>query len=142
MNYKALALAAAALAVYASSGQGQTAPEARAPAVVVPVANQPPAQLYIDPPLPGPLASGRVIIPYRAENLKLVPVFGPAALDVSPRIGHIHVTVDDNPWRWADTSGEPVIINGLPKGPHKVLIELVDTNHMTLDQGVVSFVIP
>ena len=137
-----MVLAAVAVAVYTSSGQGQTAQETRRPAVVVPVANEPSAKVYVDPPRPGPLASGRVIIPYRTANLKLVPVFGPAALDVSPRIGHIHVTVDDNPWRWADTSGEPVIINGLSKGPHKIMIELVDANHMTLDQGVVNFVIP
>jgi Family of unknown function (DUF6130) len=30
-----------------------------------------------------------VYIQYRAENLQIVPVFGPKALDVSPRIGHI-----------------------------------------------------
>jgi hypothetical protein len=71
-----------------------------------------------------------------------VQVFGPAALAVSPRIGHIHVTVDDAPWRWADASGEPLIINGLPAGPHKVRIELVNANHQTLDRGVVNFVIP
>ena len=47
---------------------------------------------------------------YRAENLRIVPVFGPKALDVSPRIGHIHVTVDDAPWHWADASGEQLII--------------------------------
>jgi hypothetical protein len=51
------------------------------------------------------------------------------ASDVSPRIGHIHVTVDDAPWHWADASGEQLIITGLPAGPHKVLIELVDANH-------------
>jgi Family of unknown function (DUF6130) len=85
---------------------------------------------------------GRVVIQYRAENLRIVQVFGPAALDVSPRIGHIHVSVDDAPWRWADASGEPLIINGLPTGPHKILIELVNTNHQTVDQGVVNFVIP
>jgi len=45
------------------------------------------------------LAQGRVVIQYRAENLRIVPVFGPAALNVLPRIGHIHVTVDDAPWR-------------------------------------------
>ena len=39
-------------------------------------------------------------------------------------------------------SGEPLIINGLPAGPHKVLIELVNRNHQTLDRGVVNFVIP
>lgn len=39
------------------------------------------------------------------------------------------------PWRWADASGEPLIINGLPQGPHKVLIELVNANHQTVDKG-------
>jgi hypothetical protein len=71
-----------------------------------------------------------------------VPVFGPAALDVSPRIGHIHVTVNDAPWHWADASGEPLIMNGFPAGPHKVLIELVNANHQTLDKRGVTFVIP
>ena len=74
--------------------------------------------------------------------MRIVPVFGPNALHVSPRIGHIHVTVDDAPWHWADTSGEPLIMNGFPAGAHKVLIELVDANHQTLDKGVVTFVIP
>jgi hypothetical protein len=102
----------------------------------------PPAKIIIDPPLAEPLSHGRVVIQYRAENLHIVPVFGPKALEVSPRIGHIHVTVDDLPWHWADASGEPLIFNGFPAGPHKVLIELVDANHRTLDKGVVNFVIP
>ncbi len=42
----------------------------------------------------------------------------------------------------ADASGEPLIINGLPAGPHKVLIELVNANHQTLDKGILTFVIP
>ena len=29
-----------------------------------------------------------------------------------------------------------------PAGTHKVLIELLDANHQTLDKGVVTFVIP
>jgi PAS domain S-box-containing protein len=37
----------------------------------------------------GPLAHGQVVIQYRAEYLRIGPVFGPHALDVSPRIGHI-----------------------------------------------------
>jgi hypothetical protein len=69
-------------------------------------------------------------------------VFGPKALDDSPRIGHIHVTVDDAPWHWADASGEPLIIVGLPVGPRKVLIELVNTNYETLDKTIVTFVVP
>jgi hypothetical protein len=58
------------------------------------------------------------------------------------RIGHFCVTVDDAPCRWPDANGEPLIINGLPAGPHKVLIELVNADHQTLDKGVVTFVIP
>jgi hypothetical protein len=52
------------------------------------------------------------------------------------------VTVDDAPWRWADASGNPIILMGLPPGPHKVLIELEDANHRTLDKGTITFVIP
>ena len=51
---------------------------------------------------------GLVFIQYRAENLHIVPMFGKGALDVSPRIGHVHLTVDDAPWHFADASGENV----------------------------------
>jgi hypothetical protein len=131
-----------ALALCASGAFAQTAREIRGPAGVVPLASEPPAKIIIDPPLADSLAHGRVVIQYRTENLRIVQVFGPTALDVSPRIGHVHVTVDDAPWRWADASGEPLIVNGLRSGPHKILIELVNANHQTLDQGVVNFVIP
>src|SRR6185295_3088281 len=72
---------------------------------------------------------GLVQIQYKAENVRILPVFGKAATDVSPRIGHLHITVDDLPWLWADSSDLGTIdIAGLPPGPHKVKIELVDTN--------------
>jgi hypothetical protein len=127
----------------ASGALAQTAKEFRGPPGVVPLSvAEPPAKIIIDPPVADWLAGGRVVIQYRAENLRIVQVFGQAALDVSPRIGHVHVTVDDAPWHWADASGEPIIITRLPSGPHKVLIELVNANHQTLDQGVIEFVIP
>ncbi len=135
-------LLGAFLAMSASSALAQSARDIRGPAPVVPLASEPPARLIVDPPIPEALAKGRVYIQYRAENLRIVQVFGPAALAVSPRIGHIHVTVDDLAWHWADASGEQLIITGLPVGPHKVLIELVNANHQTLDQQTVSFVIP
>jgi Family of unknown function (DUF6130) len=113
------------------------------PASVIPLANEPQAKIFIDPPLAEPLASrGAVVINYCAENLRFVPVFGPNALPVSPRVGHIHVRVDDASWVWADASGNPIILMGLSPGPHKVLIELEDANHHTLDQGAVKFVVP
>ena len=143
MKTVGLPLAAMAFAFCTSGASAQTAREIRGPAGVVPLAGEePPAKIIVDPPLGDSLAQGRVVIQYRAENLRIVQVFGPAALDVSPRIGHIHVTVDDAPWRWADASGEPLIINGLPAGPHKVLVELVNANHRTLDQKVVTFSVP
>jgi hypothetical protein len=132
----------AAVILCASSSIAQTARDLRGPAAVVPLATEPPPRIVIDAPLAEWLAEGRVVIQYRTENLRIVPVFGPNALDVSPRIGHIHVTVDDSPWRWADASGEPLIINCLPPGPHKVLIELVNANHQTLEKGLINFVVP
>jgi hypothetical protein len=112
------------------------------PAPVVPLESQPPPALVVDAPLPEQLAAGLVVIRYRAENLRIVPVFGPNALDVSPRIGHIHVTVDGAAWHWADGSGEPLIIQGLSPGPHTVLIDLADPTHHVLDSRTISLEIP
>jgi len=61
---------------------------------------------------------------------------------VSPRIGHIHVSVDDTSWVWADARGNPIILQHLLPGPHKVAIELNDANHHPLDKGSVTFVVP
>jgi hypothetical protein len=121
----------------------QSAMDKCRPASVIPLASEPPAKLVIDPPLAGPLAArGVVVIQYCAENLHLVPVFGPDALAVTPRVGHIHVRVDNASWVWADASGNPIILMGLSPGPHKVLIELEDANHHALDKGTVKFVVP
>ena len=100
------------------------------------------AKIIIDSPLPEPLARGVVFIRYRTENLELVPIFGDAALSVSPRIGHIHVTVDDAPWHWVEASGNPVIVQGLSPGRHRILLELANANHKVLDQGMVELTIP
>jgi len=107
--------------LFATAGVAQTARGVRGAAAVEPLQNEPAAKIVIDPPLAEPLSHGRVVIQYRTENLHLAPVFGPAALAVSPRVGHVHVSLDDSPWVWVDTSGEPVIANGLTPGPHKSL---------------------
>jgi hypothetical protein len=118
------------------------AKDIRGPSALVAIENEPPPRLIVDPPLPEQLALGRVFIQYRAENLRIVPVFGLGALDVSPRIGHIHVTVDDAPWHSADASGETLVIVGLPPGEHKVLIELADSTHKVMISQAVSFLVP
>ena len=104
---------------------------------------QPAAKIVVDPPLAEPLSRGVVFIQYRTENLQVVPVFGAQAANVSPRIGHLHVAVDGAQWVWAETSGGPIIIAGLPAGPHKAEITPVNANHQPLDRSVVvEFVIP
>ena len=137
-------LSVAAIVLSAMTAVAQSAKDSCGPASVIPLTGEePPAKIVVDPPLAGPLASrGVAIIQYCAKNLHLVPVFGPNALAVSPRVGHIHVRVDDASWVWADASDNPIILMGLPPGPHKVLIELKDANHHTLDQGTVKFIVP
>ena len=88
------------------------------------------------------MAKGVAIIQFRTENLQIVPVFGPAAATVSPRIGHLHVTLDDAPWHWGHTSNDPVIVAPLPPGPHNILIELADADHKVLAKEVVKFEVP
>lgn len=121
----------------------QSAREIRGPTLYGAIDNEPAARLIVDAPLPGPLTRGLVQIQYRVENIRIVPVFGPAGLDVSPRIGHLHITIDDLPWHWADASDSNTIdVVGLPPGPHKVLVELVNANHQILTAETVSFVVP
>jgi hypothetical protein len=93
-------------------------------------------------PLAEPLSFDRVVIQYRTKSLHILPVFGPAALAESPRIGHIHVTVEDATWDWADASREPDIIKGLAPGRHKILIQLVNANHQPIDQATVQVTVP
>jgi hypothetical protein len=103
------------------------ATDAFAQSTVVPVDNEPAPRLIVEPPLPGPLAKGVVFIPYQVENLRILPVGGPAARKVSPRVGHLHITVDDLPWQWADYGqSNTIILVGMPRGQHKVRIEVVD----------------
>jgi hypothetical protein len=110
---------------------------------LVGVQNEPAPRLIVDPPVPEVLARGVVLIPYRLENFRILPVLGMAAVDVSPRVGHLHVSVDDLPWRWADFSDtNTVVVAGLPPGEHKVLIELADPQHRILTAESVTFTVP
>lgn len=126
----------------AAAANAQTARDIRGPSPLLAIENEPPPRLIVDAPLPGPLAAGRVFIQYRTENMRILPVFGTGALDVSPRIGHMHITVDGGPWHFVDASGETIILVGLTPGPHEVLVELADPTHRVLAQQRVRFVVP
>ena len=96
------------------------------------IENEAPPKLIVDPtPLAAGLAHNIVWIQYHAENVRIVPVFGAGALNVSPRIGHLHVHMDDLPWGWveATTGNNTISVAGLPPGQHKMLVELVDPTH-------------
>lgn len=133
-----------AMALSAFSASAQTAKDIKGATPLVAIQNEAPAQLIVDPPIPEQLALGRVFIQYRTENLRILPVFGKAALEVSPRVGHLHYFLDDQSWPTVDTSGETVVFVGLSPGPHKVRLELADAIHRAIPgcSKVVEFIIP
>src|SRR5450755_2526830 len=131
-----------AYSLLATVASGQSAKEVRGASALNAIENEAAAKLIVDAPIAESLAMGHVFIQYRTENLRVVPVFGKGALDVSPRIGHIHITVDDLPWHFVDASGETIILVGLEPGPHKVLIELADPTHKVITSETVKFTVP
>jgi hypothetical protein len=146
MNSLTKSLATMVAATMLTAGAlAQSAAAFRGTTPYIPIGKESPAQLIVDPPNPLALAVGAVLIQYRAENVRIVPVFGPAALNVSPRVGHLHINVDDVPWHWADASDNGTIdVGGLPPGPHKVRIDLVDGNHQLFpgQSKTVAFTVP
>ena len=141
---KTLAVVAASTAVAAGSF-AQSAKDFRGDSPYVEIKSEPAPRLIVDPPLAEGLALGVLWAQYRVENLRIVPVFGAGAAGASPRIGHLHVIVDDQPWWWADASDNNTIdIAGLPPGEHKVKIQLVGANHDVFPGQVVTlrFTVP
>jgi hypothetical protein len=141
---RSLAALAAGTAL-ATSAFAQSARDIRGASPYVAIENEPAPRLIVDPPLPEGLPLGVFWAQYRVENLRILPVFGTGALQASPRIGHLHVTVDDVPWWWADASDNNTIdIAGLPPGKHQVKVELVDPNHNVIPGQVrtLKFTVP
>jgi hypothetical protein len=137
--------AVAAGAMLATSAFAQSAREVRGASPYIAIENEPAPKLIVDPPPAEGLAQGVFWAQYRVENVRIVPVFGAGALQVSPRVGHLHITVDDLPWLWADASDNNTVdIAGLPPGEHTVKIELVDANHNVFPGQVatVTFTVP
>ena len=142
MSHVWVSLVLAAVVLCTSTVAAQSARDVRGPSPLIAIENEGQPKLIVDPPLPEPLSRGLVFIQYRTENLRVVPVFGKGALEVSPRIGHVHVTVDDSGWHFVDASGETLIVVGLKPGPLKVLIELADPTHRVITSKTVKFILP
>ena len=123
----------------AMANEAQTA----IPSQLLTVANEPAPKLTVDAPIPAALARGVALISYRVENLRILPVLGDAAAGVSPRVGHLHITVDNLPWPWAQFSNDgTIVVADLPAGEHKVTIELASTAHQVYTGKTVAFSIP
>ncbi|SDS93269.1 hypothetical protein SAMN05216496_2810 [Pseudomonas sp. Z003-0.4C(8344-21)] len=135
-------LAPTASLLLAMSADAQTEADPQQPPALLPLASEAAPMLTAYPPLAEPLARGVVIIQYRTEHTRIMPVFGKAAVLVSPRLGHLHVTVDDWQGTWAHTSEDPIILVGLTPGAHKVLLEIADPTHTVLTSTTVNFVVP
>ena len=139
------ALAAVAVSAMLNTAYAQSAKKVRGASPYVAVENEPPPELIVDPPLPEGLAQGVFWAQYRVENVRIAQVFGAGARQVSPRVGHLHINVDDLPWWWADASDNNTVdIAGLPAGQHKVKISLVDADHNAFPGQVatLTFVVP
>jgi len=136
----------AATTVLTVNGFAQSAKDLRGPTPYIPFGSEPAPELIVDPTNPEALAGvGAVLIQYRAVNVHIVPVFGVGALTIFPRVGHLHINVDELPWHWADSSDNGTIdIVGLPPGQHTVRIDLVDSNHKPFpgQTKTVTFTVP
>ena len=130
-------------AVVVTNASAQSAKDVLGATPWEPVENEPAAKLIVDPPLAEPLSRGAAVIQYRTENFRILPVLGASAVSVTPRAGHLHVTVDDLPWHWADAGdSHTIIVVGLPPGQHKILIELADPLHHVITGQTVTFTVP
>ncbi|WP_392887772.1 DUF6130 family protein [Pseudomonas migulae] len=137
---KLFALALGGFFCIAAFGQGET--DTQHPPAILPLESETLPKLIAYAPLAEPLARGVVIIQFRTEHARIMPVFGKAASTVSPRLGHLHVTVDDWKGTWAHTSEDPIILVGLTPGIHKVLLEVADPTHKIITSTTVSFTVP
>jgi len=150
MNKIILRLVGAAVgAVLATNSFAQSISEARVASPYVAIENEPPPRLILNSiPLAEGLPHGLVWIQFRVENVHILPVFGSGAINVSPRIGHLHIHLDDLPWGWVEASDNNTIsVAGLPPGQHRMLVELVNADHhlfagCTECSQTVTFVVP
>jgi hypothetical protein len=134
--------AAVIISLFCATAWAQSPTNGAQPPAILPVQSEAAPKLTAFPPLAEPLARGVVIIQYQVENIRIMPIFGQKADDVSPRLGHLHVTVDDWQGTWAHTSQDPIIVVGLKPGPHKILLEVADPTHKILTSTTVSFLVP
>ena len=83
------------------------------------------------------LKDGNVYLPFRVENMTILPLYAEVAGDettkLKPTIGHLHVMVDDTGWKWIHASTDPIYFGQLSPGHNKIELELVDSTHSVIE---------
>lgn len=100
------------------------------------------ADLSVSAPIAALLAKGVVVIPFKSDDVKIVPLYGEAAAQVVPRLGHLHVTLDGAFWHWVHSDDGPIVLQGLSSGRHQITLELADAAHRILTTRKLEFVVP
>lgn len=100
------------------------------------------AALSVSDPIAPLLLKGVVVIPFQSETVKIVPLYGEAAAQVVPRLGHLHVTLDSASWHWVHADDGPIVLQGLSSGKHQLTLELADAAHRILTRRTVEFIVP
>lgn len=92
------------------------------------------------------LKDGYVYLPFHVENLTILPLYteihGKETTSLRPKIGHLHVMVDNNGWNWIHAIADPIYFGPLPRGAHQVKVELVDAAHQVIEVKTASIVVP
>jgi len=125
-----------------ASAWAQSLSDSNAPPAVFPVESEGAPTLKLYPPLADALARGVVIIPFKTENARILPVFGSAAVNVTPRIAHLHIGVDDWPGTWTLATPDPIVVNQLRPGVHKITVQLSDPTHNILLTQTATVTVP
>ncbi|AUG52532.1 DUF6130 family protein [Thalassospira marina] len=92
------------------------------------------------------LKSGYVYLPFHVENMNIQPIYaefaGEAATTLRPKIGHLHVMVDNAGWKWIHASTDPLYFGQLSPGPHQIELELVDAAHAVIEVQTIDITVP
>ena len=100
--------------------------------------------VLIHNPLPGPLAQGVRVHPVPCRELADPARWRERTHATCLRGSATYTSpVDDLPWQWADYgNSNTIILVGMPRGQHKVLIEVVDPEGNVFTGQTVTFHAP
>ena len=106
----------------------------------------PAPRLILDAPRADYLKKGYVFLPFRVENMTILPMYaeihGEEITRLKPTIGHLHVKVDDNAWSRIHGQTDPIYFSTLPAGVHHMTVELADAAHNVIDTQTIELRVP